>query len=203
MRIKVFPLPILICGFVYSISGQAPAPVYTQQQPPGDPVANISVEISNISRSVAQLSERLKQFVDKFEKVGGLSLTEKQQKFIMGLEILVRSEQRVAALQKAHMELVEKQIQIKARLTQLDLDLRPQSIERMSQFEGSTQTVEIRETRQNKLLTEQRSLTLLLQQIDRNVSEAEFSLREAQSHVQRLRRSLLPQIEKEIGDPPY
>ncbi|HUR97887.1 MAG TPA: hypothetical protein VMZ26_07415 [Pyrinomonadaceae bacterium] len=203
MRNKVFPLPVLLCAFVYSISGQTSGPAYTPQQPPGDPVSNISVEISNISRSVAQLSERLKQFVDKFEKVGGLSLSEKQQKFIMGLEILVRSEQRVSALQKAYMDLVEKQIQIKARLTQIELDLRPQSIEKTTQFEGSTQTVEIRENREKKLVAEQRSLTLLLQQIDRNVYEAEFSLREAQSHVMRLKRSLLPQIEKEIGDPPY
>ncbi|MEO8572502.1 MAG: hypothetical protein ABI481_00915 [Pyrinomonadaceae bacterium] len=202
MRIKVFPLPVLLFAFVYSVSGQAAVPVYTQQ-PPGDPMSSIAVDISRISNSVQQLSERLKQFVDKFEKVGGMTLSEKQQKFIMGLEILVRSEQRVASLQKAHMELVEKQIQIKARLTQIDLDLRPQNIERATQFEGSTLTVEIRETRQAKLVAEQKSLTLLLQQIDRNVSEAEFSLREAQSHVARLRRSLLPQIEKEIGDPPY
>ena len=203
MRTKVFPLPVLFCAFVYSISGQTGGPIYTQQQPPGDPVANISVEIGNISRSVAQLSERLKQFVDKFEKVGGLSLTEKQQKFIMGLEILVRSEQRVSALQKAYMDLVEKQIQIKARISQIELDMRPQSIEKTTQFEGSTQTVEIREKRYEKLQLEQRSLTQLLRQIDGNVAEADFSLREAQSHVMRLKRSLLPQIEKEIGDPPY
>ena len=203
MRTKVFPLPVLFCALVYSISAQTGGPVYTQQQPPGDPVANISVEIGNISRSVAQLSERLKQFVDKFEKVGGLTLSEKQQKFIMGLEILVRSEQRVSALQKAYIDLVEKQIQIRARLSQIELDMRPQSIEKTTQFEGSTQTVEIREKRYEKLQIEQRSLTLLLRQIDGNVAEADFSLREAQSHVLRLKRSLLPQIEKEIGDPPY
>src|SRR5215203_5250495 len=154
MRIKVFPLSVLLCAFVYSVSGQAPAPVYTQQQPPGDPIANISVELSSISRSVAQLSERLKQFVDKFEKVGGMSLSDKQQKFIMGLEILVRSEQRVAALQKAYMDLFEKQIQVKTRLTQIDLDLKPQNIERATQFEGSTLTVEIRENRRDKLVAE-------------------------------------------------
>jgi hypothetical protein len=205
MKKRISALPVLMAAFVCSLSAQTASPGYSsqQQQPPLDPMASISVEIGNISRSVQQLSERLKQFVDKFEKVGGLSLSEKQQRFIMGLEILVRSEQRVGTLQKAYMDLVEKQIQIKARLTQIELDLRPQSIEKTTQFEGSTQTVEIRENRRDKLLGEQRSLTLLLQQIDRNTNEAEYSLREAQSHVARLRRSLLPQIEKEIGDPPY
>jgi hypothetical protein len=203
MRIKIFPLAILVFAFVCSVSAQAVNPAYSPQQPPLDPIANISVELSNISRSVAQLSERMKQFVDKFEKVGGLTLSEKQQRFIMGLEILVRSEQRVAILQKALSDLTEKQIQVKSRLTQIEFDLRPQSIDRSTSFEGSTQTVEIRETRRDKLLAEQKSLTQLMQQTDRNVYEADSALREAQSHVARLRRSLLPQIEKEIEGNPY
>lgn len=203
MRTKIFPLSILFFAFVCSAAAQAVSSANSAQQPPLDPIANISMELSNISRSVAQLSERMKQFVDKFEKVGGLTLSEKQQRFIMGLEILVRSEQRVATLQKALSDLTEKQIQIRSRLMQIELDLRPQSIERATTFEGSTQTVEIRENRRDKLLAEQRSLTQLLQQTDRNVSEAESSLREAQSHVARLRRSLLPQIEKEIGESAY
>src|SRR6185436_2835252 len=134
----------------------------------------------------------------------GLSLSEKQQRFIMGLEILVRSEQRVATLQKAHTDLIEKQIAVKSRLTQIELDLRPQSLEQSTRFEGAgSQSIEVKENRREKLLAEQRSLTQLAQQIDRNVADAEMSLREAQSHVQRLRRALLPQIEKEIGDPAY
>ncbi len=202
MRIKAFPLAICLLVFVCSASAQNVSPGNSgAQQAPLDPIANISMELSNISRSVQTLSERLKMFVDKFEKVGGLTLTEKQQRFVMGLEILVRSEQRVAALQKAHADLTEKQIQVKSRLTQIELDLRPQSIERMTQFEGSTQTVEIRENRRDKLVAEQRSLAQLVAQLDRSIYEADHSLREAQSHVARLRRSLLPQIEREIEGP--
>jgi hypothetical protein len=204
MRTKIFPLAVFITAFVCSVSGQTGGTASPPIQPSLDPIANISSDLSNISRSVAQLSERLKQFVDKFEKVGGLSLSEKQQRFIMGLEILVRSEQRVATLEKMHTDQIEKQIAVKGRLTQIELDLRPQSLDQNTRFEGGgSQSIEIRETRQNKLLAEQRSLMQLMQQIDRNVADAEMSLREAQSHVQRLRRALLPQIEKEIGDPVY
>jgi len=209
----IAPLPIVLLTFVFSISAQLANPGYTpaqaqqqqlQQQQAMDPMANISIELSNISRSVAQLSERLKQFVDKFEKVGGLSLSEKQQRLIMGLEILVRSEQRVATLQKGYNDLLEKQIQVKTRLTQIELDLRPQSIEQSTIFEGgSSQAPEYRENRKNKLLAEQRALGTLMQQMERSIYETEASLREAQSHVARLRRSLLPQIEKEIGEASY
>ncbi len=203
MRTKILPLLIFTLAIAWNASAQTDrtgAGYTSVQQPPLDPVASIAMELSGISRSVQQLNERLRLFVDKFEKVGGLTLTEKQQRFVMGLEILVRSEQRVATLQKAHTELIEKQIQVKARLTQIELDIRPQSIERSTQFEGSTQTVEIRETRRDKLLSEQRSLTQLIQQIERNIAEADAALREAQAHVFRLRRSLLPQIEREINE---
>ena len=205
MRIKVFLPVILVLGLVCSSSAQGDRTGYSvpPQMQPVDPMMNISLELTNISRSVAQLSERLKTFVDKFEKVGGLTLSEKQQRFIMGLEILVRSEQRVATLQKAHTELIEKHIQVRARLTQIDLDMRPQSIERTTQLQGSVDTVERQENRREKLVAEQRSLQQLLQQIERNIAEADSALREAQAHVARLRRSLLPQIEKEVEGTAY
>ena len=203
MRTKIIPLLVLLLTFVCATVAQVDRAAYSPQQPPLDPMASIAVEISTISRSVQQLSERLKAFVDKFEKVGGVTLTEKQQRFVMGLEILVRSEQRVATLQKAHTDLIEKHIQVKSRLTAIEIDLRPQSIERTTQLEGSTQTVEIRENRRERLLAEQRSLTTLIQTIERSIYEAESGLREAQAHVARLRRSLLPQIEKEIEGTNY
>ena len=210
----IVPLPIVLLTFVFSISAQLANPGYTpqqsqlpvqQQQPQSmDSMTNISMELSNISRSVAQLSERLKSFVDKFEKVGGLTLSEKQQRFIMGLELLVRSEQRVATLQKANTDLIEKHIQVKGRITQIELDLKPQNIEQATIFEGgSSQAPEYRENRRNKLIAEQRSLVTLIQQLERNIAETDSGLREAQQHVARLRRTLLPQIEREIGEASY
>ena len=210
----IVPLPIVLLIFVFSVSAQLANPGYTpqqsqlpvqQQQPHStDSMTNISIELTNISRSVAQLSERLKAFVDKFEKVGGQTLSDKQQRFVMGLDLLVRSEQRVATLQKANTDLIEKHIQVKSRITQIDLDLKPQNIEQATIFEGgSSQAPEYRENRRNKLISEQRSLVTLIQQLERSIAETDSGLREAQAHVARLRRTLLPQIEKEIGEASY
>ena len=164
-------------------------------------MSSIAVDVNNLSRAVRDLSGLLRQFVDKFEKAGGVTLSEKQQRFIMGLELLVRSEQRVGLLQRASADLIEKQVQVRTRLTQIDLELRPASLDRSTMYEGAgSQSIEIRETRRDKLVAEQRSLQVLLAQIDRSVSENDYALREAQSHVARLRRSLLPQIEKEISE---
>lgn len=146
------------------------------------------------------MNERLKAFVDKFASVGGMTFSEKQQKFVLGLEVLVRAEQRVATLQKFQIDMVEKEVTIRSRLTQIDLELRPQSIDRGVIFEGTTQTEEIRESRKQKLQAEKASLQALLSQIERNINEGNYNLREAQTLAARLRRSLLPQIDREITD---
>lgn len=167
---------------------------------PADPMNQIAVELTTISRSVKTLSDRLKEFVDKWEKVGGLTLTEKQQRLILGMEMLMRAEQRVAVLQKMQIELTDKQNDVRSRLAQIELDLRPRNIERGLAFEGTTETEEIRETRRLKLINERNSLNNLLQSVERNLAETNESVRDAQGLAWRLRRTFLPQIEREIYD---
>jgi hypothetical protein len=75
----------------------------------GDPMAQIATQLTAISRSVQTLSDRMKLFVDKFEKVCGLTLTEKQQRLVLGMELLMRTEQCVATLQKFQIDLTDKQ----------------------------------------------------------------------------------------------
>lgn len=212
MRLKLFPLLAFLLLPAFSICAQnasypIPPPPGSQQQqqlPPADPMASIAVDVNNLTRAVRELSSMMKQFVDKFEKAGGVTLSEKQQRFIMGLELLVRSEQRVGLLQRASADLIEKQVQIKTRLTQIELDLRPSNLDRSTLYEGAgPQSIEVRENRAQKLVAEQRSLQQLLAQIDRSVAENDMALREAQSHVARLRRSLLPEIEKALAESAY
>ncbi|CAN5612972.1 MAG: hypothetical protein ACR2M8_13180 [Pyrinomonadaceae bacterium] len=195
MKIRIFVLSIIIFSTATGIYGQNPAPVQN-----ADPMANISGDIARIAASVSTLNERMKAFVDKFADVGGFKLSEKQQRLIMGLEILVRAEQRVATLQKFQIDLVEKEGTTRARLAQVERDLKPQSIDRSVVFEGSTQTEEIRESKRQTLQAERVSLQALLQQIQSNLSDASSQVREAQSLAQRLRRTFLPQIERELGE---
>ena len=208
MKFKIVPLLIFLLLPVYSLSAQTDRagypPQQQQQQPPMDPMSSIAVDVNSLSRAVRDLSGMLRQFVDKFEKAGGVTLSEKQQRFIMGLELLVRSEQRVGLLQRASADLIEKQVQVKSRLAQIELDLRPANLDRSTMYEGAgSGSIEVRETKKEKLGVEQRSLQQLLAQIDRSVSENDYALREAQSHVARLRRTLLPEIEKAISESAY
>jgi len=195
MKKKFFVLSMIVFSSVAGLRAQNPAPVQY-----ADPMANISVDIARIAVSVNNLNERMKAFVDKFAGVGGFTLSEKQQRLIMGLEILVRAEQRVATLQKFQIDLVEKEGLTRARLAQVERDLRPQSIDRSVAFEGTTQTEEIRESKRQTLQAERISLQALLPQIQSNLSDASSQVREAQSLAQRLRRTFLPQIERELGE---
>lgn len=165
-----------------------------------NPLDRISSDISAISKSVQTLNERMKDFLDKFGKIGGVNLSEKQQKLLLGFEVLNRAEQRLATLQKFQIELVEKQVTVRTRLIQIEQEIKPESIENSTAFNGSTKTVEIRENRRRTLDTEFRSLQGLSTQIQSNLLQTNEELREAQQFVHRLRRILLPQIEQEIID---
>lgn len=173
-----------------------PAPTYSY-----DPWQNISLELSAISKSVQSLNQSMKAFVDKFEKVGGINFTEKQQRLVLAMEFLTRSEERLATLQRTQIELVEKQGTTRSRLAQVDRDLFPQSIDRSVALEGTTKAEEMRESRRTTLQNERASLQALLAQINSNLSETSEAVRDAQSLVYRLRKMYLPQIEKEIFEP--
>ena len=171
------------------------------QAPTGDPMSAIAAELSSISRSVQSLNATTRAFIEKFEKISGNSLNEKQQKLVMAMELLVKAEERLAVLQRSQVELVERQGTTRTRLAQVDRDAFPQSIDRSVAFEGTTKTEELRENRRSVLQAEKQSLQMLLQQINSNLADTTEAVRDAQLMVQRLRRQYLPQIEREIFDP--
>lgn len=163
-----------------------------------DPISNISLEMTRVSRDVSALTKTLKSFVDKFEKVGGITFNEKQQKLILGMELLQRAEARLAVLQKSQIELTEKLNETRAKLAQNEIDLRPRNIDRSFAMEGTTELQELRENKRERLQTERTNLTTLSQQIQSNLGETNEAVRDAQGLVNRLRRLYLPQIEREI-----
>ena len=197
MKLKLTVLSILIFKAAIVAAAQQPPPVNSNQF---DPNAGLSYDISRIAASVQTLTKTFKEFVDKFAKVDGLSLGEKQQKLVVGMQLLIQNEQRVATLQKCQTDMAERESQIRSRLAQIDIDLNPQSIDRSVAFEGSTQTPEIKENRRRTLLAERTSLQPVLQQVQNNLQDASYSVREAQALVQRLRRTFLPQVERELAE---
>ena len=185
---------LLVFAFVFSstlVSAQAPATA-------GDPLVSISNELKNVSKSVQTLNDRMKAFVDKFEKVGGLTFTEKQLEMVMGMELLIRAEQLIAVHQKAQIELTEKLNETRSKLAQVEIELRPRTIDRSVAMIGTTETEELRENKRQKFTAERLSLTLLMSQIQDSLADNSDKLRSAQNLANNLRRQYLPLIDREI-----
>lgn len=190
MRLAVFALIILSSP---SLFAQSPAGQY-------DPMGSIAGDLNKIAASVQTLSERLKSFIDKFEKAPGLTITDKQNNLIIGLQVLASSEQLLASRQRTQIELVEKQGTTRTRLAQVERDVMPHSIDRSVAFEGTTKTEELRENRRSTLQAERVALQAVLAQITSNLADQSEAVREMQIIVQRLRKQLIPQIEREISE---
>lgn len=163
-------------------------------------IDNISQEITKISKSLDTFNKNMKDFMERFALRNGNQLTERQQKLLLGFEILNKAEQRLEILQKFQIELTEKEGSVRTRLAQVELEMRPESIDRSVAFVGTTQAEEWRENRRQALGTEKSSLTNLLSQIRSNLNETTSELRQTQMFVQNLRKRILPQIEMEISD---
>ena len=198
MKLRLSMISILILAAAGLAAGQLPANNSLNQPDPN--AGNLNYDVARIAASVQTLTKTFKDFVDKFAKVDGLTLGEKQQKLVVGMQLLIQNEQRVATWQKFQIELAEKESQIRSRLAQIDLDLNPQSIDRSVTFEGGTQAPEIKENRRRTLQAERNSLQPVLQQIQSNLQDAGYQVREAQALVQRLRRTFLPQVERELSE---
>lgn len=168
--------------------------------PQSDPLQNISQETAKISKSVQSLNNSIKELLEKFMVGKGMQLTERQQKMLLGFEVLNRAEQRLEILQKTQIELTQKEGEVKTRLSQVDEELLPGSIERNTSVIGTTRSEELRDGRRKSFDSERRSLQTLLSQINQTLQQNAGELRQAQTFVHNLRRRLLPQIEAEISD---
>lgn len=193
MKNKVCLILLVICCSATFALAQTPSSTAYR-----DPMTALSADVSKISTSVRTLTDTLKAFVDKWEKVSGLTLSEKQQRLVMGMELLSRSEQRVVTFQKAQIELTEKFNASRNRLAQVEIELRPRNITNSTTYAGTTETEELRESRTKRLQSERTSLVQLLASIQTSLTQTADDLRDAQGLAYRLRMTFLPQVEREL-----
>lgn len=165
-----------------------------------DPLQNISQQMTGISKTITSLNKNIKELLEKFAVGKGMQLSERQQKLLLGFEVLNRAEQRLEILQKFQIELTQKDGEVKTRMAQIDEALLPGSIERNTAMIGTTKGEELREGRRKSLETERRSLQTLTAQINRNLQQNSEELRQAENFVSVLRRKVLPSIEMEMSD---
>ena len=196
MKIRSLLLIGFVIGLAVTAQAQNPTSAYI------NPVTDQAVlgELQRISKSLHTLTDSLKSFVELTENAKG-GPSARQQRLMLGMDMLVKTEERISNFQKLQIELVEKQNENRGKLAQVEIELRPRNIDRSTTFEGTTETQEFRDNRRQKLTAERTTLTALLTQIQTTLNETAESLTDAQGQAYRLRRTILPQLERELTDP--
>lgn len=165
-----------------------------------EPIANISKEISKISKSLELLNEKLKNFTETFSSNQGLRLSERQQRLLAAFEYLNRAEQRLATLQLLKINLTEKQSSVKVKIAEIDDGLRPESVDRSVALRGTTNAEELRSNRRQLLTREKSELTALLGEIQNTINETNFEIRQTENFLKSIRQRIFPEIEKDLSE---
>jgi hypothetical protein len=221
-----------LCLFVYEANSQSPRPrkktrkpvaVQTMAAPttepviisraddfPADtPVLSTNVENAiravgdadagnNSEKTIAELTERIKALESSKKD----DYDQKQKRLAMNLEILTKAEQRVESLRKQSFEMLDKENSIKAKLEQIENDLRPESIDRNIAFIGSLRPEELRATRKKNLEAERTNLQNMLAEVQRTRSNLDLNVQKAELLVEKLRTKLESEIDAALKDDP-
>lgn len=151
------------------------------------------------TEDVDALKEKVNALNAKIRSLESRNKTEadaKEKKLLLSLDILSRAEQRSESLRKQLFEVIEKENAVKARIDQIDYDMRPEMIDRNAALTGSLRPEDVREARRKSLESEKTNLESLLAQIQSNRSKLEQSVERADYLVEKIRLK----FEKEIDD---
>lgn len=171
-----------------------------QNQSPVVPPANdapvAQTADTDRDKQLADLSARIKQLESEMKN----GYDEKQKRLLLNLDILTRAEQRAESLRKQRFELIEKENQIQWRLDQIEIDIRPETIERSVAVAGSLRPEELRDSRRKSLESERKNLQALLTQVQTTRATLDDSVGKSEQLVQKLRAKLEGDIDKTLDD---
>lgn len=218
-KMFLLTLAAFCCVFLFNFKAHAQTP--PRAQPTPTPERNTPQIISRAddftenrqivvpessSENVDRLAEKFDDFSSRMNVIGERlnnletnptnKLNAKQQRLLLNLDILTRSEQRSENLRKQLFEMTEKEGEIAARLDQIEYNLRPEAINSIVAVAGTLRPEELRQMRQSSLNREKTNLQNLLIEIERNKQNLEFNVQKADALVDKLRLKL----EKEIDD---
>jgi hypothetical protein len=145
---------------------------------------------------VRELSERLK----KLEENQKTTYDEKQRRLLLNLDILTRAEQRSESLRKQLFEMAEKENALKSRLDQIDIEMRPEVIERSLQLAGSLRPEDVRDARRRSLAAEKANVQSLLTHVQTTKAALDLNLQRADQMVEKLRIKLEKDIDEALKD---
>lgn len=147
-------------------------------------------------KTIEALQERIKQL----EASKTADPDAKQRRMLLNLDILTRAEQRVDSLRKQVFEMIEKENSIQARMETLEMESRPEIVDRGVAFAGTLRPEELREARTRQLAAERTKLQNLLTEVQKNKANLEANVLKAEDLVERLRTKLERDIDEALKE---
>lgn len=151
---------------------------------------------------VTEPSENSKAIDDLRNRLAGLESSkkndkdDKQKRLLLNLDILNRAEQRSESLRKQLFEMIEREGTIKTKLDIIEMNVRPEAIEREVAFAGTLRPEALRDLKKKQLEIERTNLQTVLAEVQRTKTTLDTNLRRSEDMVEKLRLK----FEKEIDD---
>lgn len=171
-----------------------PTPSLADTQPP--PLSD------ETTKKLKELQSRIKKLETSQPQSSKKTYEEKQKLLLTNLDILTKAEQRSESLRKQRFELIEKENTIRGRLDQIEVESRPEVIERAMATTGSLRPEELREARRKSLDAEKRNLQNLLNEVVFTRNRMDGDLLRSDALVEKLRVKLEQDIEAALADDP-
>jgi chromosome segregation ATPase len=131
-----------------------------------------------------RLSRQVTILTDKLTKM------EEQQRTLVDLERLSRAEQRAEALRSQMRDVQMKEADLQARADQIDIELRPENIERATAMTGSVHPEEAREARRRLLENERSRIRSQLELMTQSRIRLDTAIATADTEAERIRQRL-------------
>ena len=173
---------------------------------PGQPTVvansdpNAATDIAPPPEPIVDRDAQIKELQARIKSLETGSRNDKQKQLLLNLDIVTRAETRAESLRKQLFDIIEKENSIQARLEQIDIESRSETIDRSVALMGSMRPEELRDQRRKSLAAEKTNLESLLTQIQSNRLTIENSVQKADALVEKIRTRLDRDIDNALQD---
>lgn len=157
-----------------------------------------SFDQSETSKALDDIRTR----INSLESMKNGDPDEKQKRLLLNLDILSRAEQRSESLRKQLFDLMEKETGIRAKLDLVELNLRPEAIDREVAFAGTLRPEDLRAMKKKQLEIEKTSLANILAEIQKTRLVLEQNLQRSDEMVEKLRAKLDKEVDAALAEDP-
>lgn len=169
-----------------------------------DIILGNSGQDQGIIERLDKISSQLQSIARRMDRLEGQSETpskeDKSKGLLTNLDIITKGEQRVETLRRQLFEVLDKQAAVRAKIDQLEIDARPESIDRSIAFSGTLRPDELREARRKSLEAERKNAVLTLADLQTVRGGLESNLAKAEALVEKLRAKFEKDIDSALDN---